>query len=297
ATFATLSIDQVGNGYTLDATSSGLTAATSTGFNVLIAPGVTLSVFTGNAVLDAGNSHRVIFRSGGSGSFVLTATPAGQASYSFPTISGWTGVQGTGANLNRITYSYSGSSSGGTGLPVTYNDGSGDSGPTLVDVVDDSTKPTGGAISAPATAAAASVTLATTSYIDADSGIATNVITRSTGQAPSSGVCPASGYSGSTVVTSPDTGVVSGDCYVYTLTGTDKVGNSDSTTSSPVLVDTSAPSNPTFVSISGAGTSQSYTGRGTTIYFGPGADNTNQFTLTASSCDAQSGVPSDFPHA
>src|SRR5205823_5635268 len=211
ATFATLSIDQVGNVYALDATSSGLTAATSTGFNVLIAPGVTLSVFTGNAVLDAGNSHRVIFRSGGSGSFVLTATPAGQASYSFPTISGWTGVQGTGANLNRITYSYSGSSSGGTGLPVTYNDGSGDSGPTLVDVVDDSTKPTGGAISAPATAAAASVTLATTSYIDADSGIATNVITRSTGQAPSSGVCPASGYSGSTVVTSPDTGVVSGD--------------------------------------------------------------------------------------
>src|SRR5207253_7291273 len=161
ATFAALSIDQVGNGYTLDATSSGLTTATSSAFNVLVAPGVTLSGFTGNDVLDAGNSHRVYFRSGGSGSFVLTATPAGQPSYSFPTISGWTGVQGSGANLNRITYSYSGSSSGGTGLPVTYNDGSGDSGPTLVDAVDDSTKPAGGAISAPATASAASVTLTT----------------------------------------------------------------------------------------------------------------------------------------
>src|SRR5205823_12693631 len=106
ATSSALSIDQVGNGYPLDATSSGLTTATSSAFNVLTAPGVTLSGFSGNAVPDAGNSHRVYFRSGGSGSFVLTATPAGQQSYSFPTMSGWTGVQGTGANLNRITYSY-----------------------------------------------------------------------------------------------------------------------------------------------------------------------------------------------
>ena len=40
------------------------------------------------------------------------------------------------------------------------------------------------------------------------------------------------------IVASPaaaqDTGVVSGDCYVYTLRGTDRVGNSDSTTSSTV---------------------------------------------------------------
>src|SRR5207247_2126991 len=150
----------------------------------------------------------------------------GQVSYSFPSIPGWTGVQGTGANLNKITYTYSGSAAGGTGLPVTYNDGSADSGPTLFDVVDDSTKPTGGSISAPASVAAASVTLTTANYSDADSGIASNVLTRSNGQAPSGGVCPASGYSGSTVVTSPDVTVVSGNCYVYSITGTDKVGNS-----------------------------------------------------------------------
>ena len=122
------------------------------------------------------------------------------------------------------------------------------------------------------------------------------MITRLNGQAPSGGGCPASGYSGSTVVTSPDTSVASGSCYVYAITGTDKVGNSDSATSSPVLVDTSAPTDPVFVSISGVGTSQYYTGSGTTIYFAPGADNTNQFTLTASSNDPQSGVTYSFPH-
>src|SRR5207247_6723526 len=105
-----------------------------------------------------------------------------------------------------------------------------------------------------------------------------------------------SGYSGATVVTSPDTTVVSGNCYVYSITGTDKVGNSDSATSSPVLVDTSAPTDPVFVSISGVGTSQYYTGSGTTIYFKPGADNTNQVPLTAPSTDPHTGVTYRVPH-
>src|SRR5207237_10398731 len=133
--------------------------ATCSRFSVLAATALELSNSTGSVPLDLGNSHRVFFRSGGSGSFMLTATPSGQPSYSFPTISGWTGVQDTGANLNKITYSYAGNSAGGSGLTVTYNDGSGDSGPTLFDVVGDSTNPTGGTISAPATVSAASVSL------------------------------------------------------------------------------------------------------------------------------------------
>ena len=66
------------------------------------------------------------------------------------------------------------------------------------------------------------------------------MITRSTGQDPSGGVCPAGGYSGSTVVTSPDA-AAAGKCYVYTLTGTDNVGNTASVTSNPILVDQSLP--------------------------------------------------------
>src|SRR6201999_312425 len=42
---------------------------------------------------------------------------------------------------------------------------------------------------------------------------------------------------GSTVVTSPDATVTDGQCYVYTLTGTDNVANAVSVTSNPVLVD------------------------------------------------------------
>ena len=73
------------------------------------------------------------------------------------------------------------------------------------------------------------------------------MITRSNAQAPSSpGVCPAGGYTGSTVVTSPDTVPTDGQCYVYTLTGTDRVGNATSVASSPILVDTTAPSTPTL---------------------------------------------------
>ena len=111
-----------------------------------------------------------------------------------------------------------------------------------VTFVNDITDPTGGAISVPGNSGA-SVTVTTTNYTDAGSGIASNVITRSAGQAPLiPGVsCPASGYSGSTVVTSPDSTVTDGQCYVYTLTGTDNVGNAVSVTSSPVLVDTSSP--------------------------------------------------------
>ena len=67
------------------------------------------------------------------------------------------------------------------------------------------------------------------------------MITRSDGQDTSGGVCPASGYTGSTVVTSPDTVPAANKCYVYTLTGTDNVGNTASVSSSPIEVNQVAP--------------------------------------------------------
>jgi hypothetical protein len=51
ATFSTLSIDQVGTGYTLAASSSGLTGATSSGFDITAAPSITHTLLTsGNEV-------------------------------------------------------------------------------------------------------------------------------------------------------------------------------------------------------------------------------------------------------
>ena len=105
----------------------------------------------------------------------------------------------------------------------------------------DTTAPTGGAISVPTYSKTHSLTITMTGYTDSGSGIASNVITRSNGQTPVNGVCPASGYSGTNGVSNPDTTITDNNCYVYTLTGTDNVGNSASVTSTPVLVDAIAP--------------------------------------------------------
>ena len=68
----------------------------------------------------------------------LTATPAGQPGYSFPGLgSGWSPNGQTGST-NSVTYSYSaGAATPGT-LPVTYDTGSGQSGPTNFVVSDQS---------------------------------------------------------------------------------------------------------------------------------------------------------------
>ncbi len=105
----------------------------------------------------------------------------------------------------------------------------------------DTTAPTGGAISVPTYSKTHSLAITMTGYTDSGSGIASNVITRSNGQTPVNGVCPASGYSGTNAVSNPDTTITDNNCYVYTLTGTDNVRNSASVTSTPVLVDAIAP--------------------------------------------------------
>ena len=66
-------------------------------------------------------------------------------------------------------------------------------------------------------------------------------MTRSNPEAPSGGGCPAGGYTGSNAVSLPnDTVPVDGQCYQYTLTGTDRVGNTN-TFQTNVLVDTTGP--------------------------------------------------------
>ena len=155
------------------------------------------------------------------------------------------------------------SATGAPTIPVNGTDAAGNNslGTTLTLALDN-TAPVTGSISVPAYVTSTSVTITSTNYTDAGSGIASNAITRSNGQAPTAGVCPASGYTGSTVETSPDTTVVNGQCYVYTLTGTDNVGNVATVATSPVLVDTTAPADAlTLNSASGAFKS------GTTVYY------------------------------
>ena len=150
--------------------------------------------------------------------------------------------------------------------------------------------PSGGAVSVPAfSATLGSITITTTNFSDAGSGIASNVITRSNAQAPSSpGVCPAGGYTGATVVTSPDTVPTDGQCYLYTLTGTDNVGNT--ATDQPPARSWSTPPPPSTptVTFSGLSAGNTYDNGSGTLFFRPSAGGT--FTVNAASTDAQSGI-------
>ena len=133
--------------------------------------------------------------------------------------------------------------------------------------------------------ASTSVVISTGNYTDAGSGISFNQITRSNAQAPVAGVCPASGYTGASGVSSPDGGVTNGQCYVYTLTGTDNVGNTSTISSSPVLVDSTPPADAiTLNAPSGAYKS------GTTVYYKGNA--AGSFKLQDAVTDAASGPAS-----
>ncbi|HEX3805677.1 MAG TPA: Ig-like domain-containing protein [Gaiellaceae bacterium] len=172
-------------------------------------------------------------------------------------------------------------------LAVNGTDGAGNNAnATTLNLTNDSTNPTGGSISVPAYASSTSVTITSGNYTDAGSGIASNVITRSNGQAPSAGVCPGSGYTGSTVVSSPDATVANGQCYVYTLTGTDNVGNTVSVTSSPVLVDTTAPVDALTLTGSSGGVYKS----GGTVYYNGGV--AGSFKVRDTVTDGASGPAS-----
>ena len=201
------------------------------------------------------------------------------------TASAWT-------SLTHFFTSAASAASAPSAEKITVFDSAGNSAQTTLNFAKDMTLPTGGAISVPAfSSTLGSIVITTTNYTDAGSGIAAvngNVITRSNAQAPSgAGVCPAAGYVGATVVTSPDTVPTDGQCYVYTLTGTDNVNNIASIASSPILVDTTPPSTPT-VTFSGLSAGNTYDNGAGTLFFRPSAGGT--FTVNAASTDAQSGI-------
>ncbi|HZS25276.1 MAG TPA: hypothetical protein VFA30_09855, partial [Gaiellaceae bacterium] len=254
-------------------------------------------------------TQTIYYRGAALGSFQLQNTEndgvggSGSVSSGFSalggTTTGWSHTPQTistpvgGPYVSTNNYSWTAGTSSSPTLPIVATDAIGNQGTTTYTLVNDSTAPTGGGpVSVPAfSSSLGGITITVTSnFSDGGSGIASNVITRSNGQSPSSpGVCPASGYSGATVVTSPDTVPTDGLCYVYTLTGTDRVGNTASVSSSPILVDTTAPSAPT-VTFSGLSAGNAYDNGSGTLFFRPSAGGT--FTVNASATDAQSGVAS-----
>src|SRR5262249_24498622 len=200
----------------------------------------------------------------------VTDATSGPASATFGTLTGGSGFSTHNSETISGSSPYDSSAiswtsaSGSPTLAAHGTDAAGNSQTdTTFTLTLDNTAPTGGSISVPAYVTSTSVTITSGNYSDAGSGIASNTITRSAAQAPVAGACPGSGYTGATVVTSPDAGVVDGQCYVYTLTGTDNVGNTVSTSSSPVMVDTTKPTDAFTLTATSGGVFKS----GTTVYY------------------------------
>ena len=284
--------------YTLTGTDNVGNLSTVASSPVLVdttAPADAITLNTPSGAFKSGTT--VYYKGSAAGSFKLqdavTDSASGPASATFGALSG---AGFTTHSLETISTPAGGpylstaiawtSSTASPTIATSSHDGAGNASTgTTLTLTNDSSAPTGGSISVPAYATSASVTITSTNYTDAGSGIASNVITRSNGQSPIGGVCPASGYTGSNSVSSPDTTVVDGQCYVYTLTGTDNVGNVATVASSPVLVDTTAPADAITLN-SAAGAFKS----GTTVYYRGSA--VGSFKLQDAVTDSASGPAS-----
>jgi hypothetical protein len=233
ATFSGLTFSASGLGLSLTATSPGLTSTTSATFNVSV-----LVTKSSDTLSDGATD------SGGSGMKSVTFYYCAGFSNT-PMACGASNGTEIGSPATASPFSVAWSSlpvSGSYRVVAVGTNNAGDlttSATTPVSV--DSSGPVGGAISVPGYADTLSVTINLTNFTDATVGMLSNIVTRSGGLSPTSGVCPSSGYTGSTAVTSPDTGVASGKCYEYTLTGTSNAGQVSTVTSPPVLVDSVPP--------------------------------------------------------
>jgi hypothetical protein len=259
------------------------------------------------------------FKSDTAGSFTLVNTVSdsgsGPASATFPVVTAatWTHAAQTVSTPTEGPYTsstYSWTSGAGTpsGAEATFTskDNAGNtSANTVLTLTPDTTAPSGGAVSVNGTAASLGGSTSTststgftigsrTEYTEtqsaSQSGLASSVLTIQS-ETFSNGVCGAPGSGGpyesaTTISGTTNPSITTGFCYLYTLTGTDNVGNATSVKTT-VKVDTTGPSSPT-VSLSTA-TGNTFIS-GTTAYINPQTGKSGSFKATGSSSDAQSGI-------
>ena len=252
------------------------------------------------------------------GTFTMTdaaSDASGVASTDFPALSttGFTGTAFTDTTnpYTSNTYTFDNTNvAAPSAATATVWDTFGNFTNETVTFVRDVTAPTGGAFTANGTAATG---VGSSSYLNSGtsltinsrtdfaetqngtaSGLGSSVLTMQTGTL-SGNSCSAYGAPATIVGTTAQT-VASGHCYLFILTGTDNVGNVAPTLSTTVMVDTTAPSAPTFT-FANLGGGAYYSGAGTTVWFRPAAA-TGTFDITASSTDADTGITSyTFPSA
>ncbi|HVM16160.1 MAG TPA: chitobiase/beta-hexosaminidase C-terminal domain-containing protein, partial [Gaiellaceae bacterium] len=287
--------DNVGNEGT-----SGASAVARVDTTAPAAPLLAFGAFT-NA---SATGTTVYVRPGTSGGFTVTATASdaqsGIGHVAFPSFGGdWTGGGNDTTHPYTSAYAFTATDSAPAGPQdvVARNNADADSAAATFTVVEDGDDPTGGALTVNGTGATAggSSSYSTTGsftigvrdeWSDDGSGLASSVLTREDGTLAGDSC---SGYAGPVEVTgAPDQDGLASGCYRYTLTGTDKVGNTVSVTTT-VKVDTSPPAAPTLSFANPSGDVH-YPGSGSLVWYRGAAGASGSFEVTPSSTDAETDV-------
>ena len=242
-------VDNVGNTASIQIIVKVDTTAPST-------PSLTLSK-TGNFAFTTGTTAYYNGNTGTSSSITVSATTSdaesGIQKVTFPTLA--SGFSGGGAVNNpgpySATYTWTSSSDSGSKTVIATN-GIGNTASSTFSLVDDTTAPTGGALTPSGTVDAigttsysttGTYTISRTDYAEAQtasaSGLASSTLVRTQATLNTDGTCGSFG-SPTTVTGNLSESSLAQGCYSYTLTGTDNVGNSQST-SATVIVDKTAP--------------------------------------------------------
>ena len=290
--------DRVGNVAVISTTVKVDTTAPS-------APSPTVSAATGSTFI-SGSTVFINAQAGKSGGFqaaaMTTDAQSGILKVDFPALSGFTSGGGdVGGSPFQTTYAWTGAVAASGAQTVTASNPATGTATASFTITADTTGPTGGALSVNAVpgsvggsvsgSTTGSFAIARTDYsADALSGFASSVLTVQTGTLSTSdgiaaGTCSAFGTA-SVLTGAPAQTVTGPACYLYTLTGTDKVGNA-SGISTTVTVDATAPSAPSLTL--SAATGNTFVS-GTAAFINPQAGKSGGFQVAASTTDAQSGI-------
>ena len=284
---------------TADGTEIADTAAVSFVFNDTSGPTSTITLGTATGAFMSGTD--LFYRPAAAGSFTLSSAvvDAGSgpesATYAAVGETGWThGLEtvytpAAGPYVSS-PFSWTTVAAGDFSIVVTAADAwtPPNTSDTTIDVLDDSSAPTGQTIDLGGgpTYAALSVPFVLGDGSDAGAGLdpATRTVTRESALL-TNGSC--GDYAADVgVFTSPDTTVQSGRCYRYSFTIQDRVGNTaTAVTSAAAQVDTAAPAAPVQTV---AETGDDGHAAGSNLYYDPAGAGT--FTVTSAASDGESGI-------
>ena len=284
---------------TADAVAITDTATVNFVFNDVTPPTNTITLASATGAYLAGTT--LYYRPAAAGSFTLSSAVAdggsGPDSATYPAIgqAGWTHALETantpaGGPYDSSAFSWTNAATGNFSFDVEAADAwtPPNTSDTTLNVTEDSSAPTGHSVTVTGGPVfnALSIPFVLGDGSDAGAGLdtASRLVTRQVASL-TSGVC-GSFSDDAFGVSSPDTGVMSGNCYRYVFTIADRVGNVSATaTSAAVQVDSDAPSAPTQAITESAADAHAV---GSTLFYLPSGSGT--FTVTATATDAQSGV-------